>query len=98
MNETLRTDPEISKARAIRIGSVVMLHFIDDPDEPVETFTMISGKDSQSGKYRIGVDAITNVSPIGVAIYGAKAGDIKEFQVGSMGINRVRIMSVEQPE
>lgn len=95
MNEFLN-DSEQSPERKIGIGSIVTLHFIDEPDEVVETFLVVSGNepsDIENNHLKVSMS-----SPVGAAILGAKAGDIKEFSVPAQypqQINRVRIMSVE---
>lgn len=85
--------PELSKERAIRIGSEVILHFIDDPESADNfdgPFTIIPSKNTTG--FTPGVDAISTEAPTYALIANAQPGDI----VGQPP-NRIRIISVKHP-
>lgn len=89
MSEQLN-NPEMFK-ESVDIGDTVTLHFLDEPDEIVETFRLVSDNSEEDDLLM----SVTAQSPVGKAIRGAKRGDIKEFEIPGRQISRVRVINIQ---
>lgn len=88
--EHMEESVEIVEVPVVRIGSIVEVHFTDDPENVTEIYQITAKHDEDTSASR----AISVVSPFGKALLGTSPGDTVTYPVPGDTEMSVEIISI----